>query len=362
MPISISIYIARQFVLWFAGALTVVAVLVLLIDMMELIRRAASRPDVTIDVIASMALLHLPYILEVTLPFAMLFASMAALWRMSRHQELAVARAAGLSIWQLLLPGLLVAFTLGVFKVVAFNPLAAASLAMFEDREVRHFNKQPNNPLLSGEGLWLKDYSGAFDLIVYGKQLRPKDEVLENVTVFQFVDHDEFNLRIDASQARLTGGEWIFENARIIGPTTQESHLNDLRLATKLDWVSIEENVTDPRRTPIWQLPGFIDRIEAAGFSAASHRVQFHATLASPFVLCAMVLIAAGFAIRPPRRGGVLALMSIGALAGVGFYIISQVFLRLGQSGQLPATLAAWAPAASALMLGTAWLLYTEDG
>ncbi len=362
MPISISIYIARQFLLWFAGSLSVVAVLVVLIDMMELIRRAASRPDVTIDVIAAMALLHLPYILEVTLPFAMLFASMAALWRMSRHQELAVARAAGLSIWQLLLPGLLVAFTLGVFKVVAFNPLAAASLVMFEDMEVRHFNKQPNNPLLSGEGLWLNDYSGAFDLVIHGKRLRPKDETLENVTVFQFVDHDRFNLRIDASQAHLSDGEWIFEDARIVGPTMKESHLNDLRLATKLDWVSIEENVTDPRRTPIWQLPGFIDRIAEAGFSAASHRAHFHATLASPFVLCAMVLIAAGFAIRPPRRGGVLALMSIGALVGVVFYIVSQVFLRLGQSDQLPATLAAWAPAACALMLGTAWLLYTEDG
>ena len=75
-----------------------------------------------------------------------------------------------------------------------------------------------------------------------------------------------------------------------------------------------------------------------------------------------MVLIAAGFAIRPPRRGGLLALMSMGAVAGIGYYIVSQVFLRLGQSEQIPATLAAWAPTACALMLGAAWLLYTEDG
>jgi lipopolysaccharide export system permease protein len=362
VPVSISIYIARQFVFWFAGSLAVAAVMVVLIDMMELVRRASSRPDVGMDIIAKMALLHLPHILEVTLPFAMLFASMAALWRMSRHQELAVARAAGLSIWQLLLPGLMAAFVLGMLKVVAFNPLAAASLGLFEDMEVRHFNKRPNSPLLTGEGIWLKDYSGEFDLIIHGQRLRAQERVLEDVTVLQFVERDRFSARIDAESAKLSNGEWQFFDVRTIGPTKAETRSDYLTISTKLDWTSIEENVTNPRSTPIWALPGFIKKIEEAGFSAAPHRVHFHATLASPVGLCAMVLIAAGFAIRPPRRGGLLALMSMGAVAGISYYILSQVFLRLGQSEQIPATLAAWAPTACALMLGAAWLLYTEDG
>ena len=362
MPVSISIYIARQFSLWFAGSVAVAAVLVVLIDMMELVRRASSRPEVTIDIVAAMALLHLPHILEIALPFAMLFASMAALWRMSRHQELAVARASGLSVWQLLLPGLAVAFALGLFKVVAFNPLAATSLAIFEDMEVRYFNKRPNNPLLSGSSLWLKDYSGELDLIVHGQTLQVQDRTLEDVTVLQFIERDQFNARIDADSARLSDGEWILTNARIVGPSTAETRLDRLILSTKLDWTTISENVTNPRSTPIWQLPGFIRKIEEAGFSAAPHRVQFHSTLASPLSLCAMVLIAAGFAIRPPRRGGLLGLMSLGAVAGIAYYIVSQVFLRLGQSGQIPALLAAWAPTACVLMLGAAWLLYTEDG
>ena len=362
MPVSISIYIAKQFALWFAGSLAVVSVLVVLVDMMELVRRAASRPEVTMDIIATMSVLHLPHILEIALPFAMLFASMAALWRMSRHQELAVARASGLSVWQLLLPGIAVAFLIGVLKVVAFNPLAAASLAIFEDMEVRHFNKRPNNPMLTGAGIWLKDYSGAFDLIIHGQTVLPHARVLENVTVLQYVEQDQFNARIDAARAELLDGEWLLTDARIVGPTDPGTDIDRLSLPTRLDWRTIAENVTNPRSTPIWQLPHFIRRLETAGFSAAPHRVQFHATLASPVVLCAMVLIAAGFAIRPPRRGGLLALMSMGAVTGVVFYIGSQVFLRLGQSGQIPAPLAAWAPTACVLMFGAAWLLYTEDG
>lgn len=362
MPTTLWIYIARQFALWFAGAVAVSAVLVILIDMMELVRRAASRPEVTMDIIAAMSLLHLPHILEIALPFAMLFASMAALWRLSRYQELTVARASGLSVWHLLLPGLAVAFMLGVAKVVAFNPLAAASLGIFEDMEVRHFNKRPNNPLLSGAGLWLKDYSGDYDLIIHGEGVDSQNRLLRGVTVFQFLERDRFNARLDAETAALVDGEWRLENVQIVGPGTPGSAVDRMVLATKLDWASMVENVSNPRSMPIWKLPGFIEKIEAAGFSAAAHRVHFHNTLASPLLLCAMVVIAAGFAIRPPRRGGLFALVSMCALAGIAFYIVSQVFLRLGQSGQIPAILAAWAPTACVLMLGATWLLYTEDG
>jgi lipopolysaccharide export system permease protein len=362
MPTRLSFYVARQFAGWFLGGTTVVAVLILLVDLMELVRRASTRPEVGVDTMLGMALLHLPSIIEIALPFAMLFAGMAALWQMSRHHELAVARAAGLSVWQLLLPGLAVALLIGTVKVVAFNPLAATALSVFEDMEVRYFDKVPNSPLLSGSGIWLKDYSGEFDLIVHGTNLRAQDHVLEDVIVLQFMERDRFTARIDAERASLSNGFWRLEKARIVGPYQQETHHDVLTIPTRLDWEGIEESVTNPRSTPIWQLPSFIHKIEQAGFSAAPHRVQFQATLASPVGLCAMVIIAAGFAIRPPRRGGLLGLMTLGAITGIAYYIVSQIFLRLGQSEQIPAALAAWAPTACALMLGAAWLLYTEDG
>ena len=362
MPTTLSLYIARQFIIWFAALVGVAAVLVLLLDSLELVRRAASKPEVGVITVLQMALLHLPYIIDIVLPFAMLFAAMAALWQLSRHQELAVARAAGLSIWQLLLPGLVVAVLLGGLKIVAFNPLAAASLAMFEDFEVQYFNRRPNNPVLSSSGLWLKDYSGVFDLVIRAESLRPREQVLEDVTVFQFVEQDQFSSRIDAATAVLQDGAWRFETVRVVGPNRPAVELESLALSTRLDWSRLEESFASPASMPIWRLPAFIRMLEDAGFSAAPHRVYFHVTLAAPLTMAAMVLIAAGFAIRPPRRGGILALMTMAAIAGLGVHLLTQVFLRLGLAGQLPAVLAAWAPIGGITMLSAAWLLYTEDG
>lgn len=362
MPRTLSFYIAWQFLLWFLALIAVSAVVILLLDSLELIRRSASKPDVGVGIIMQMALLHLPHILDIVLPFAMLFAAMAALWKLSRHQELAVARAAGLSIWQLLLPGLIVAFLLGTVKIAAFNPLAAVALSSFENYEVEYFDKQPNNPVLQGYGLWLKDYSQDFDLIIHAKKLNPKERILHNVTIFQFLHSDQFNVRIDAAEAELDDGLWQLSGVRVVGPDRPLTELETLSLPTRLSWGKLEESFASAASMPVWRLPSFIRLLEEAGFSAAAHRVQFHVALAAPLAMAAMVLIAAGFAIRPPRRGGILALMTMAAIAGLGFHLLTQVFFRLGVSGQLPSALAAWAPVGCIAMLGAAWLLYTEDG
>jgi lipopolysaccharide export system permease protein len=51
-----------------------------------------------------------------------------------------------------------------------------------------------------------------------------------------------------------------------------------------------------------------------------------------------------------------------GVAAGFALYLVSKLAEEFGQSGALPPILAAWAPAASGLMLSLALLLHLEDG
>ena len=59
---------------------------------------------------------------EQALPFAVLFGSMIAFLNLSRKMELVVARAAGVSVWQILTPPLIVIVAIGIFSVAAYNP------------------------------------------------------------------------------------------------------------------------------------------------------------------------------------------------------------------------------------------------
>ena len=75
-----------------------------------------------------------------------------------------------------------------------------------------------------------------------------------------------------------------------------------------------------------------------------------------------MSLVAAGFSMRPARRGGVAQMIGSGVAAGFALFVVSKIAEEFGQSGALPAVLAAWAPAAAGLMLRVALLLHLEDG
>ena len=111
-----------------------------------------------------------------------------------------------------------------------------------------------------------------------------------------------------------------------------------------------------------WALPGFIDTLEQAGFSALRHRLHWHALLAAPLLMCAMVLIAATFTLRHTRRGGTVFVIVGGVLTGFVLYFFSDVVFALGLSDSIPVALAAWTPSGVSTLLGLAMLFHLEDG
>ena len=75
-----------------------------------------------------------------------------------------------------------------------------------------------------------------------------------------------------------------------------------------------------------------------------------------------MVLIGAGFSLRHARFGqtGVMILLSI--FAGFLLYFFKDLSESLGNSGDIPVLLAAWAPPIAAILLALGLLLHLEDG
>ena len=75
-----------------------------------------------------------------------------------------------------------------------------------------------------------------------------------------------------------------------------------------------------------------------------------------------MVLIAAGFSMRPTRMGGALVLVVFSIATGFILYIITEIATALGEAGSVPLVVAAWSPAIIATLLAITGLLHLEDG
>lgn len=359
---TLSGYLARQALLGFGIALLGLALLALVVDFIELARRAGGKPDATLGVVALMSGLHLPLLLQQLMPFAVLFGTMLSFHRLNRSHELVAVRAIGVSVWQFLLPALLLVLGVGVFTVTAFNPFAATLVARYESLDRTYLSSRSSELAIAPGGLWFRQTQGDQELVLHARQMAASSTTLGNVVVFFYDGAGRFVDRVDAPIGRLLDGWWELEDAVRTGADGRREAQPRLRIATELTPDQIHESFARPESLSLWDLPAFIRALEAVGFSAREHRLYWHGLLALPLVLCAMLLIGTSCSLRLARRGGTGVLVAGGLVAGFLFYIFSDLIGAVGLSGRLPAALAAWIPAGVAVLLGMTTLLHLEDG
>src|SRR5262249_16171021 len=131
---------------------------------------------------------------------------------------------------------------------------------------------------------------------------------------------------------------------------------------TELTARDIRNSLASPETMSFWKLPGYIRLLEDSGFSAQRHKLYFNGLLARPFLLAALVMIAATFSLRMQRRGGTTLMIAAGVVTGFLLYFLSQTIFALGISSKIPVVLAAWTPAGLSLLIGSTLLFHLEDG
>jgi lipopolysaccharide export system permease protein len=366
--ITLSIYIARQFSTSVIAMLLALSGLVAMFDFIELLRRSTTKPDATFTLVSEIAALRLPYIAMQILPFAVLLGGILCFWRLTRSSELIVARAAGISAWEFLTAPTLCAFLFGAIATAAVSPVSSVMLARAETLDNTYL-KTGGGPLaLTGGQLWLRQSDrglspqGVAIIHAHGVELHGKRLTASEVSVFRLDGRDRLLTRIEATEATLGAGAWQLRNARAIRPEEMPEPPTSMTLPTDLTVARVQESFASPDTLSIWALPDFIALLDRSGFSSIRHRLHFQALLALPLLAATMALVSAGFSMRPARRGGVAQMIGSGVAAGFALFVVSKMAEEFGQSGALPVSLAAWAPAASGLMLAVALLLHTEDG
>jgi len=359
---TLSRYIGRQFILWFCLLMVILLSIVLLLDVVELLRRAGTKPHVTFWLVVRMALLKLPEIGQQIFPFVILFAGMFTFWRLTRSAELVVARAVGVSAWQFLMPVLIAAAAIGVIKVTIINPVGAVFIAKYDQLQDRYLKMKSSTLNISRSGLWLRQSSEKDQFFIHSELVNPTSFELTNVIVFQFDADQTYLARIDAPSASLKNKRWELQDAVLNQAKKDPEKLASYTIPTEMDMATIEESFAPPETISFWDLPRFIHTLETTGFPAVRHRLHYQSLLSQPFLFLAMVLFAAAFSLRMPRRGGTMAMVTGGVLTGFVLFVTTDVVRTFGMSETIPILMAAWSPAGISLLLGTAALLHLEDG
>jgi len=365
MPIFVGT-LARYFGLRFLIAVLIVFagifVLVTLIDYIEMMRRAGDIPNVSVALVAKTSIYRVPQVVERILPFCILIGAMSCYLNLSRRLELVVARSAGLSAWQFVAPALVVAFALGVVATTIYNPISAILQERSKRFEAELFGHTANALSRSGGTFWIGQRTDEGQAIINAISSRDQGINLNGVSVFTFDTEGRFKQRIEARAALLEPGAWLFRDARVYVLGVLPARQTEYRLKTSLTPEQVRESFATPETVPFWELPQYIQIAEHAGLVAAGYRLQFQKLLARPFLLAAMVLLAAAVSLRFFRFGGVQKMVLSGVAAGFLLYVLSKVTEDLSKAELMHPVAAAWLPVLVGGVTGFIALLYQEDG
>ena len=294
------------------------------------------------------AALRAPAMAAQILPLAVLVGGITGFLALGRSSELTVMRAAGLSVYRLLLKLAPLALVLGL----AQHMLTDEGTAWSERALADAFAGVVDSPVAAA-GARLTGRIG--NAVVIGELARQEGTEIAPLTIYALDAEGQVTGRIQAARALFDDGEWHLEQVRRIGETPDSA-------APGLLW-RMELDPTTARARASGAATATAREAAAAlsGLIVATRSIPYYATRVararSALLVPAVMLLCAAFASFKGARGpGGIGLPITGAVLGLGFVIADGLFGSFGQVGLVPAWVAAWVPS---LLFGIAavWIL-----
>ncbi|MGH9738971.1 MAG: LPS export ABC transporter permease LptF [Candidatus Acidiferrales bacterium] len=359
-PMMIDVYLLQQFFYYFVVLL---AGFVLIFDAFTLFDLLAdiSRNHIAIDIVLSYFRYLIPLMVYQLAPLAALVATLVTLSILAKNNEVIAFKAGGISLYRLVLPltlaGCLVAG--GMFLLDdTFLPYANQR----QDALRNEIKGRPAQTYFQPGEQWI---AGEHDKLYNYEFFDPDQKFFGGLNVFE-LDPSTFQIqrRIYASRATweptestwaLTGG-WVrnFDGAGRVSSfqTFKVTSLPELSEPPSYFHREVRQYYQMNWR----QLGRYIASLKQAGFDTARLSVEWNKKFAFPVIAAVIIFLSAPFGFLVGTRGAVGGIALAVGIAVV-YWATSALFEAMGTVGQLPPTLAAWAPDAIFVLLGAYFFL-----
>jgi LPS export ABC transporter permease LptG/LPS export ABC transporter permease LptF len=291
--------------------------------------------------------------LDVT-PFALMIAVLILLTLLERQQEMTALKAAGISLFRLAIPVLLIAgvaagglWILGEAVVPNANREAQRLLDRIKGRETtRTYRASDRQWLLSRDG------ESLYNFLRYDE---PSDTLIR-FTMFRIDEDMELNFYLFSRRVRFLDGAWIADSGwfRQIFPDGTDE-FRRITAPMKLEISEGPEYFGQEYRRPsemsVGELASYIRELVDSGYRPSKLIVRWHQKFAYPLSAFVMVLLALPFGLnRGGRRVTTMQGVAVALTLGIVYFMLTALFGRLGEVDVLPPFVGAWAPVVLAIL------------
>jgi lipopolysaccharide export system permease protein len=321
--------------------------LILTVNHIFFLARFAATDQVGLAVVARLLLLRVPYFLAFSLPMALLLGVLLTFGRLSDRNEVVAMRTSGISLIRVAIPVL----AGGVFVSLAGIALNEWVVPLAEERYRTEFLQAGSRSLAPQGYLLFREREDTRVSVYYARSVAPDGESMEGLTANQF-EGDRLVRVIEAARARYGPDGWKLEDGTIHlfgGPQLVQVRFQRIDAGIRRTPREILVGRKDPSEMTIAELRAYMGVLRRTGESIAQYLVWLHSRLALPTSSLIFALLAVPLGLRPHRSGPSIGL-GLTIVTLLVYYLLMNTTLALGQSGQIPPSLAAWSPN---LLIGT---------
>ena len=369
----VSSYILREFIAYLFYCILAFIAIYILVDTVEHIDNFIDS-GLQIKLVLLYYALYLPFIIVLTMPVAMLIATMFSLGRLVGDNEITAMKASGISIYRILLPSYVFALFTGLVTMV-FSEIVVprtnlyredimefVKLKKFEQDDAMKFSFSKNREL-DRHNVYLANSDGRIiNALVYRSLHKKAEKVLLLEPLKPAVSGNDshvvsarFRSRIDADSLTFSNGTWFLHNVteRIFeedGEKQTNYKLLDASFITlkPSDFARLD---VEPEEMNFFELSRYIDQINSSGGDASEWLVDLYIKIAFPFVSFVIVFFGAPLAASSTGRGKT-ASFGIALVIIFAYYAFINAFQILGRNGAVEPLAAAWIPNGVFFVLG----------
>lgn len=279
-------------------------------------------------------------------PMVALIGSMLGLGMLASSSELTVMRASGISINRITI-SVMKAGLLMIAVIIAVGEVVAPELEKgAHDMRLKALVKSIR--LNTGDQLWAKD--GDDFISIY--HLDPDGEA--RGVVFYRMQGQQLLEIATANKASYRRGEWHLTGVR---RTLFGENRVTVKWARSLSWPSrlapemINLASMKPENLSVWELSELVGFMQENDLASQRYEMGMWLRLVAPLTNAGMLLLALPFVFGSMRSVGVGARVMLGAMIGIGFYLVHNLFSRMALLYDISPAISALTPALLVILL-----------
>ena len=345
-------HLLKEMVSSFALGLGIFTFVLLMNQMIRLMGLIINK-GIGVGIVLRLFLYILPFSLTVTIPMSVLLAILATYGRLSSEGEAIALKTSGLSLYRLMVPGLLVgiaATLVTLWITISVQPSSTRALTTLIHRLF-----QTKAIMALQEGVFNTDYPG---LIVYVDRLEERSDSLAGILIIDRRNPADQRIVIaqegkmpgdDAGGGSRTAIQLSRGNIHLTSAENPGRHRNlkfetyELQVQAAGRLAETFERPKDGREMSLTELRAQIKRLRKEGGKAPPLEVEWNKKFALPIacLILSLVGVPLGMRIKRASRGISLALS---AAFAVFYYVLLAAGESLGSRGWIDPALGIWSP------------------